>query len=107
MQPKEISAVDLAFPTSVKDLMPDYGVIPVEFRRGTTKWNRLFSTWFYHGISGAKFAPKAGIDTEKALQHISAVMRSWEPKHEHKEAAAAYLMSLWFEDVVLPEPKDK
>ena len=28
---------------------------------------------------------------------IAAILASFEPKHEHKEAGAAYLLSQWFE----------
>jgi len=43
--------------------------------------------------------PNDGIDQNKALRHIKAILGSFEPKHEHKEAAAAYLLSLWFKSV--------
>jgi hypothetical protein len=31
--------------------------------------------------------------------HLKAIMGSFQPKHEHKTAGVAYLMSLWFEAV--------
>jgi hypothetical protein len=42
---------------------------------------------------------KEGVDGNLAFRHLSAIQRSFTPKHEHKEAAVAYLASLWFEDV--------
>lgn len=96
--PMEIDAATLAFPASVSHLMPAYKEIPQEFYRSRSKWNALVTDWFFCGLEELKLKPKPGIDEQKALRHISAIMRSFEPKHEHKEAACAYLMSLWFED---------
>jgi hypothetical protein len=83
------------------DFMPSGDDIPAEFHefRGT-KWNKLFSEWFFNGLpADAEFVPNKGIDSERAFNHIATIMSSWTPKHEHKEAACAYLMSLWFKDV--------
>lgn len=40
---------------------------------------------------------KDGIDPAKAKRHLMAVLGSFEPKHEHKEAGAGWLMSMWYE----------
>ena len=90
--------LDVVFPVSVSGMMPPYESVPQEFKRGTTKWNTLFSEWFYAGLKSLVLTPKPGIDRGEALGVIKAVMGSFEPKHEHKEAAVAYLLSLWFED---------
>jgi len=97
--------------------IPEYKDIPKEFIHGHTKWNQLFNDWFFCGINNFKFTLKEGIDCKiegsdkmtveeikdkvikKALLHINAVMRSWEPKHEHKEAGVAFLLNEWFSDV--------
>lgn len=50
--------------------------------------------------------PEAGVDRYKALRHIHYILGSWEPKHEHKEAGAAFLFNEWFEDAKW-EPEDK
>ncbi|MDE1179460.1 hypothetical protein [Paraburkholderia sp.] len=97
MKTPNISDLDVAFGT-VKGL-PDYASIPEEFKRGNTKWNKLFSAWFYGGLKSLKIAPHEGVDKAAALKHIKALMASWEPKHEHKEAGVAYLMSKYFADV--------
>lgn len=83
----------------MKYLSP-YKDIPKDFRRQRTKWNKVASHWFFHGIQGAQWTPKPGVDTKKALRALAAILRSFEPSHEHKEAGVAYLMSLWFDDVV-------
>jgi hypothetical protein len=99
--PQDIDRITMAFPASVRHLMPAYEEIPDEFRNlnSRSKWARMFSDWFYAGLKDIKTTPKPGIDSEKALRHVGTIMGSFEPKHEHKEAACAYLLSLWFDDV--------
>ncbi len=98
MKPKDVSDVDMTFPASVKHMMPKWEEIPEEFKRGHGKWNDLMSDWFDRGLKSLSVTPKEGIDQNKAIRHLSCILRSFEPKHEHKEAAVAYLMSQWFED---------
>jgi hypothetical protein len=93
----QISDVEVAF-GSIKGL-PDYAAIPAEFKRhGGTKWNKLMSDWFYSGLKSLRLAPNEGVDKDAALKHVRAIMASFEPKHEHKEAGVAYLMSQYFAD---------
>lgn len=95
----DIDDVTLAFPAGIKHLMPPYADIPEEFKQHLdTKWNRLQSDWFYRGITKLEVTPKPGVNKDKALRHLAAIQGSYEPKHEHKEAAVAFLMSEWFED---------
>lgn len=98
MKPQTVTNIDMAFPAKVSHLMPNMSDIPREFDGGNTKWNKLFSDWFYCGLSKLELTPKDDISRDVALRHISTIMRSFEPKHEHKEAAVAYLLSLWFSD---------
>lgn len=97
IQPQELSDLNVAFPTSVSHLMPRYDEIPSTF----TSWNNPYvkktSDWFYDGIKFSTLRAKEGIDATKAIRHLKAIMGSWEPKQEHKIAAVAYLMSLWFD----------
>jgi hypothetical protein len=92
----EISDVDLVFPTKVMHLMPPMEQIP----KGTpgSPWNQLFNDWFFNGLTSLELTPKDGVDKVKALRHIRCIMGSFEPKHEHKEAAVAFLLSEWFTD---------
>lgn len=99
-QVKEISDMEAAFPADVKRLMPKWEEIPEEFKKfGGTPWNAIFNEWFYSGLKDMKAVPKPGVDRNKALRHILTIMRSYEPKHEHKEAAVSFLMSEWFESI--------
>lgn len=97
-KPQEVSQAELAFGGDMAKLLPLYTQIPDEFKRGGGKWNKLASTWFFRGIKNVVWTPKPGIDEGMALRHIKAILSSWEPKHEHKEAGVAYLLSLWFDD---------
>lgn len=91
----EISDLDVAFGT-VKGL-PDYGEIPNQFKsHNGTPWNGLVSKLFFAGVSNLSLSPADGVDPGKAARHIKALLGSFEPKHEHKEAGVAYLMSRYF-----------
>lgn len=101
----EISRVDIAF-GNIKH-MPKYETLPDDFKRHNgNDYCRAVSKWFFSGASGTsdafviadmKFTPKAGVDGRKALAAIRAVLGSFEPKHEHKEAACAFMLSEWFD----------
>lgn len=96
--PIDVDKVDMVFGVGTARLMPDYADIPAEFKRAHGKWCDFASTWFFKGLKGASFEPREGIDPAKALRHLRTIIGSFEPKHEHKEAAVAYLASLWFTD---------
>ena len=100
MKPQKIDDALLAFPASVSKLMIPYKDIPEEFKDSYNKWAKIQRDWFFKGLSDhTEFLPKEGIDANTAIRHLMAIQRSYEPKHEHKEACVAYLMSLWFDDV--------
>lgn len=104
----KIDGADMAF-GNIKHL-PKYDEIPQEFKGyGGNAYVRAVSHWFFRGgeksdngvtIDGKRFVARAGVDANKALGAIKAILASWEPKHEHKTAGAAFLLSEWFE--VLP-----
>lgn len=98
---KDVSTLDMAFPCNVRELMPKWEDIPKEFRDSNSRsqWNRFMSDWFYSGLESYDLKPRDGVDVAKALRHLRTILGSFEPKHEHKEAAVAYLASQWF----LPE----
>ncbi len=97
--PQEVDDLLMAFPAGIMHLMPKMEDIPDEFKHGHTKWNKFFSDMFFSGLDSMEFGRKEGIDPELAWRHIQCITGSFEPKHQHKEAAVAYLLSLWFEDV--------
>ena len=84
--------------------VPKYEDIPEDHKRGYSsdpkvkKMNSLMNSWFFCGLKSLKLTPKKGVDEEKAKLAIHALMGSYEPKHEHKEAAVTYLLCEWFDD---------
>ncbi len=94
-----LTKVDEAFPARVSHLMPPYEEIPEEFLRGRNKWCDFQSDWFFHGVKNVKVKVKEGIDQKVAMRHLGCIQGSFEPRHEHKAAAVAYLASLWFDDI--------
>ena len=76
--------------------MPRYEDIPAEFKSDTNPWVEWQSQWFYAGLPAFPQA-REGINRNDAQRHLGAIQRSFEPKHEHKMAAVAYLASLWLQ----------
>ena len=93
--PIPVSDVDMAFGGKAMEILPPMDAIPAEFQRGNSEWNRFISDWFFRGLKTYP-EPREGVDFELALKNLKCVIGSFEPKHEHKEAGAAYLASLWF-----------
>lgn len=100
----EVNALDFVF-GEIKHL-PKWEEIPEQFKRyNATFWNKFITQWFFGGVSKNAvdmLSPKPEVDKAKALKAVASILSSFDPKHEHKEAGAAYLMSEWFE-----EPKDE
>jgi len=106
--PVELSDVDVTFGVNALTIMPCMNEIPREYHMmSNTKWNKLVSDWFFFGVKNLKVTPKKGIDKDKAIKHLRCIIGSFEPAQEHKEAAAAYLMSEWFEDATWEKCKRK
>lgn len=99
---KVVDDVTLAFPANVvrSGLLPAMEIIPEEFKRNRpNEWATLFSQLFYTGGVAGKdlyLYPKAGVDHRAAWRQVRACMGSYEPKHEHKEAGVAFMLSEWF-----------
>ena len=101
-QPQEVTDLHIAF-GKIDNLMPPMADIPSEFKSFGNPWVKFQQDWFFNGLPNeAEFHPRDGVDGRKALRHLMAIQWSFNPKHEHKEAAVAYLASLWFERVVTP-----
>ena len=98
-KPFPVTDLDVAFPAVVSYLMPRYEDVPDEFKCFLGGyWNRWQRERFYNGL---QILPKAkpGIDLSVAIRHLASIQGSFEPKHEHKESAVAYLASLWLEEM--------
>ena len=99
-------------------LVPKYADIPKAFKPSSTtssgggapryycgegvvpaaKWMSMVSDWFFKGLKGVKWVPKAGVDTKRAVRFLSELLMDCSFSHEHKEAVAAFLLSEWFEE---------
>lgn len=96
-KPTKLEDVDVAFPTTVSHLMPKYDDIPKEFKDHNNPFAALQAEWFFKGMKASKLIAKEYIDRNMAMRHLQSIQGSFEPKHEHKSAGVAYLMSLWFD----------
>lgn len=93
----EVNKLDMAFGNV--SWLPPWSEIPEQFKRGHTPENKLVGQWFFNGLTEqdvATLQPRDGVEKERALAACSACLRSYEPKHEHKEAGVAYLLNQWF-----------
>ena len=108
MKPMKVDDLDMAFGggSKLKTLMPAYSTLPEEFRRERDPYSPLVNRWFALGLPKDRLKPKEGIDANEAFRHMKTIMGSFEPKHEHKIAGVAYLMSQWFDIVPTPVNPD-
>lgn len=102
-KPKKVTRLDLGFgPKVLSEYLPEWDEIPEDFKRKrgeAKKWTSIIDDWFFNGnrMGDIVVITKEGVDRSTALGHISCILHSYEPKHEHKTAGAAYLLSLWFD----------
>lgn len=93
----EIDGLDLAFGNASH--LPPMSQIPEEFKRRDNPYAEFVSKWFFGGRTQDDMnhlVAKPGIDRRKAIAAIAAALSSFEPKHEHKQAGCAFLLSEWF-----------
>lgn len=102
-KPKEVDDVHLAFPVNIDEWLPSWDEIPEDFREGLSdqahKWRKFQGDWFFGGLMDVEVDLKEGIDEKTAWRHLGTIQGSYDPKHEHKVAAVAWLASLWFNDI--------
>lgn len=104
-EPHKFSLPEMAFPARVIEHMPSWEEIPQEYKRWWThptavlaqKW---FSNELVHSEPMPDFYPQQGVDADDAFRHIHTVLSSFQPKHEHKIAACAMLIELYFVKIV-------
>lgn len=91
---RAFNGLDCAFGANLADY-PPYDSIPEEYRRGNTPANKAVSTLFFKGGKLEDFGLrlKAGVDQSAFFRTLKAMLHSFDPKHEHKEAACAWLVA--------------
>lgn len=95
------NSVDMAFSTydTIPELLEE--AKKRGFLDGRTKYNDLFSNLFFKG-GQVVFKKEINKDQQtKIWMYCRAFMRSWSPKHEHKEAICAMLMSEILEEELI------
>lgn len=104
--PQEVDDVTIAFPARVEHLMPSYGecgAALAEMSDRGARWLAFQMSWFADGLpERLSIRPREGVDPDAAFRHLYAIQASYQPKHEHKAVAVAYLASLWFEEPPAP-----
>ena len=90
-----------------RTIAPTYSLIPKEFKVGFTKWRIASNIWFKRGLhKDSKLVPKKGIDKEMAIKHIQCLLNCFFVHTSLKIATAAYLLSLWFDDVYMIDDRN-
>lgn len=98
----EVTDLDMAFGRT--DFVPKMNELPAEFQNyDNNKFCDIAAKLFFNGGKLADFglSPREGVSVGKATRALGAFMGSFEPKHEHKMAAAGYLIDQWFEPFVM------
>lgn len=95
--PIEVSDIEIAFPAHGLRLMPKREDMPETNER----WNALAHALFSGTADELQLLPSIfmvenNFEPETAWRHLRCVLGSYEPKHEHKMEAVAFLLSLWF-----------
>lgn len=101
--PQAVGDVLLAFPAVLGGLLPPFEAIPAvyPYRR---EWLEFQHKWFTGTLpADSEIEPADGVDAVTASRHLMAIQRSFEPSHEHKMAAVAWLASRWFVRVSTPD----
>jgi hypothetical protein len=73
---------------------------PEEFHNRRNEWNHLAETLFYKGGTlGGETNYKNPDVSEGQARFIHACLKSWDFKHEHKQAVCGWLLSLMLKEV--------
>lgn len=91
-----ITDVEMAFGTT--KLLPPNETVPEEFKRGNVYTVLVDCLFAGKPVPNGEIEFREGFDDPEAPKLlnrvVSAHLRSWEPKHEHKIAGLGYLISL-------------
>src|SRR5690606_33683124 len=107
-QPQTVTDVELAFPAHVVGtLLPEWEDIPESYRLLyaidplVNLADRLFALYTAGRPfdTGSGLVLTADLDPELVARPVEAVLRSFEPRHEHKIAGVAFLSGQWFHDL--------
>ena len=93
----DLTGPDVAF--GCISFAPKMADLPEDFQRERHPHCDVAQTLFFEGgkLADHGLTPREGVDMGKAMNALGALLRSFEPKHEHKIAAAGFLIDQWFE----------
>lgn len=103
----EVSDLDLAFPAAPP--LPAVQDIPDEFKRNPRNlFVRMADHLFSHGDvatfkDGQHLTLVEGLDPVKVQRAVLCCLRSYAPKHQHKIAGVAFMLSNWFTEDAQPK----
>lgn len=86
----------LALDIDMHDI-PAYDKIPDRFKSDRDPFVRFVTKWFHGRAKASQLFEHVDIHRGHALHHLSMVLQSFMPSHEHKMAGAAYLLAQWFD----------
>ena len=90
-QLESITPAEMAFSTT--RLLPELKDIPKEFLTGNV-YTRLVNALFYgRPLPEGDIEMREGFSSEALNRAVRAHLQSWSPKHEHKMAGVAYMVS--------------
>jgi len=97
---QSVTKVDVAFGGGYK-FLPPYETIPAEFKNDVNPFVRLANDLMYKGVPGPKtpsmtLRPDLVPVAPKIPDFMGSILSSFQPKHEHKIAGAAFLLSQMF-----------
>lgn len=88
-----ITAPEMVFGTT--KLLPPAETIPEQFNSGANIYVQLVSAIFYGTpLPKGEIEFHPGFEQEQVVRCVRAHLTSCEPKHEHKMAGVAYMLSL-------------
>jgi len=94
--PVEVNDATLVFPAGIPNLLPPAKELPLEFvDESYNLWKEIASSFIYGTELKQDLRILPSLDSKTAQRHIQSIVGSFEPKHEYKEAAVAFLLSKW------------
>lgn len=88
---KSTTDVEMAFATT--RLLPSYELVPKEFKKGNLYTKTVSAIFFGTELPKANLYLNLDVTPEELNKCITAHLKSFEPKHEHKIAGVGYLLS--------------
>lgn len=86
-----ISDVELAF--STERLLPAWGDIPAEFRKGNLYTKLAEAIFFGLDLPECEIEMKEGFEPQILNRAVRAHLQSFGPRHEHKIAGVGYMIA--------------